>query len=92
MTGIGLGAALLFGFLLRDLHAGWAVVPLVLAAVVIGLMLLQGRHGRVAVIVAAGSLAFGAWCAGFGATRPALPPEVSQAKRFTGVVLDLPRR
>jgi hypothetical protein len=47
LTGLGLGAALLFGFLIRDLHACWAVVPLVLAAVFIDLMLLPDRHGRV---------------------------------------------
>jgi competence protein ComEC len=44
------------------------------------------------VIAAAGFLAFGARWAGFGATSSALPPELGQAKRVTGVVLDLPRR
>ncbi len=76
MTGIGLGAALLLGFLLRDSHAGWAAVPLLLAGLAIGVMLLPDRRSRIAVIVAAGLLAFGAWWAGFGATAPELPLEL----------------
>jgi competence protein ComEC len=92
LTGIGLGAALLLGFLLRDSHTGWAAVPLVLAGIAAGLMLLPDRRGRIAVIVAAGLLTFGAWWAGFGVTMSNLPSELAQAKRFTGVVLDSPRR
>lgn len=92
MTGIGLGAALLFGFLIRDLRVGWAAVPLVLAGIVAGMMLLPDRRGRIAVIVAAGLFAFSAWLAGLGAIAPKLPPELAQTKRFTGVVLDVPRR
>lgn len=92
MTGAGLGAALLLGFLIRDLHSGWAAVPLVLAAVVAGVMLLPDRRGRIAVIVAAGLLTFGAWLAGVSPPAADLPPELAQSKRFTGVVLDAPRR
>lgn len=92
MIGAGLGAALLLGFLIHDMHAGWAVVPLVLAGIAIGVTLLPDRRGRMTVLVAAGLIAFGAWWAGFDAASPLLPTELAQAKRFTGVVLDLPRR
>lgn len=93
MAGIGLASAALLGVLLRDSGAGWAALPLLLAAVLIPSVLLPLRRGLTLGLLALALAGLGAWRAA-PPTQTVTPGQslTIESGEFVGKVLGVPRR